>query len=190
MDTAKELGKLDELTAKVEGMKPEAGDDAAASERGGVALRVLIQIARSDDDAAARVLEAIPPILDKLPLDEPEWSRWSELVVADRAAGRPTLRRRALAIAEALAVRAGKKPPTEADKRAPSKLWEDQVKNLRAAGLPVDRGRSGRDLEPRRPALGPGHPDAGPDARHRRTDPPLDRARWRSSRTSLAMPTI
>ncbi len=133
VDTAKELGKLDELAAQVEGLRLEAGDDAAASERGRRVLLVLIQIARGDDAAAAKAIEAITPILDKVPLDQPEWTRWPELVLAARAAGRPALRRQALSIAEALAVRAEKKPPTEAEKRAPSKLWEDQVKNLRAA---------------------------------------------------------
>ncbi|MGP0063330.1 MAG: DUF1583 domain-containing protein [Isosphaeraceae bacterium] len=130
VDTAKELGKLDELSAQVEGMKLEAGDDADASERGRRALLALIQVARGDDAAASKSIEAIQPILAKLPLDQPEWTRWPELVLADRAAGRPALRRQALAIAEALAVRAEKKPTTVAEKRAPDTLWKDHVKHL------------------------------------------------------------
>ena len=152
MDTAKELGKLDELAAKVEGLKLEAGDDRDASERGRRALRILIQIARGDDVGAARAIEAIGPILDKVPLDQPEWTRWPELAIADRAAQSPGgfVLGQALAIAEALVVRAEKKPPTEAEKRAPSKLWEDQVKNLRArASLLAEAGPAG--ASPARP---------------------------------------
>ncbi len=159
VDTAKELGKLDELAAKLEGLKDSPGDDVAASGRGRLALPILIQIARGDDASAAEGIAKIQPILGAIPLDQPEWTRWPERVVADRAVSRPALRRRALALAEALAVRAEKKPPTEAEKRAPSKLWEDQVKNLRA--------RAELLAEAERPGAPPARPfGTDPDVPH------------------------
>jgi hypothetical protein len=148
VDTSRELGKLDELAAKIEARKPVADDETAASGRGRRAFLALIAIARGDDDAALRLIELIRPALEKLPLDEPEWSRWPELVLAERGMTRPALRSQALAIVQALAVRSEKTPSLEAGEWPPSKLWTDQVQNLRArATLRVEAEKAGTKLD-------------------------------------------
>ena len=196
VDSAKELGKLDELAAKVEGLKLDAGDDAAASERGRRALLALIQIARGDDAAAAKAIEAIEPILDKVPLDQPEWTRWPELAIG----------------------RSGRSPPCAASaspghRRGPGRPRREEAADrggeagaeqaLGGSGqepprpcVAADRGRAGGSKprpalrhRPRRPSLGAGDPDACPDARHRRADPPMDRRATANSRTNPGTPT-
>ena len=92
MDTARSLGKLDELAARVEQAQVPDDDNRTINERGKRSLLAMIQIARGDDAAAARAIEAIQPMLEKIPLDQPEWARWPELALASpghRAAGPP-----------------------------------------------------------------------------------------------------
>ena len=60
-------------------------------------------------------------------LEQPEWTRWPELVAAARAMDRPRLRKTALALLETMA--------EQAQKKSPSGLWEHQVKNARARCL-------------------------------------------------------
>ena len=90
----------------------------------------------------ARLIEPVRPRLEKAPLNQQEWTRWPELVLADRAIRRPAIRAQAIAIAEALAVRTDKEPPIEAERRAaPRTLWKDQVQNLRARATLLNEDR-------------------------------------------------
>jgi hypothetical protein len=132
VDCARELGKLDELAERVGSIPTAAVGDDPAGGRGKLALLALIQIARGDDDAAAQAIAALGPPRDKLPLDQPEWARWPELATAARAATRPALRPKALALLETMARQAASRTPTEEEKRASSRLWEHHVQNLRA----------------------------------------------------------
>ncbi len=136
--SAKEAGKLDELAARVEPLKVQGDDPGASFERGRLALLALISAARGDDATAGKSLEALRPLLHKLPLDPDQWSRWPELAAGDQAVLRPELRRPALALATLLADRAEKEPASEARNRLPSTLWEVQVKNLRARAASTD----------------------------------------------------
>jgi hypothetical protein len=129
---ARSLGRLDELAAQVEQIAPVAGDNRAVNERGQHALLALIQIARGDDAAAAKSLAAIKPMLDRLPVDQPEWARWPELALAARALEQPALRRDSLALLETISAQAEKKTPTEEQRKVPSRLWQHQVRNLQA----------------------------------------------------------
>ena len=63
----------------------------------------MIQIARGDDTAAAKALETIKTLLDKRPIDQPEWTRWPEMVLAARAIERPSLRTPAQSLLETMA---------------------------------------------------------------------------------------
>ena len=89
VETAKALGKLDELVNRVAAIKLESESDRVANERGRIALEALIQIARGDDTAAAKALDSMKARLDKSPIDQPEWMHWPEMVLAahPRAAG-------------------------------------------------------------------------------------------------------
>jgi hypothetical protein len=136
--SAKELGKMDELASRVESLKPDADDLFNLSDRGRLALLASIHAARGDDAAAGKSIEALGPILEKLPLDLEEWARWPELVAADQAVRRPELRRPMFAMAEVLVGRAEKRPATEASNRVPSTLWETQVKHLLARATATD----------------------------------------------------
>jgi hypothetical protein len=189
VDCARELGRLDELAARVEGGKPavEEGseDDRDAARRGQLALRALIDLARGDDAAVARGIEATRPLLDKLALDQPEWTSWPELALAERAVARPALRPRALAVIETLLERERKKTRTEAEKKAPSGLWEDRLKDLRARAI-ATAGAAGASA-PARP-LGD-DPDVLPWARVTQTraqsrgdGEPIARWTWRDGR--------
>jgi hypothetical protein len=121
-----ESGKLDDLARQVEALKVEGLDPFAASQRGRLALLAMIQGARGDVAAAVATIDALRAILEKLPPDLDEWARWPELVVAERTAHRPEFDRPALAMMELLA------------RRAPSTLWEVQVKHLRARAATPD----------------------------------------------------
>ena len=85
VDAARSLGKLDELAARVEGIKLEGNDDGATGERARLAMLGLIALARGDDGAAAKALESIKPLLSKLVPDAPTWQRWPELCLVTRA---------------------------------------------------------------------------------------------------------
>ena len=54
VDTAKALGKLDELAKRIEAIGPQTDSDRGDDERGKRALLALIQIIRGDDAAAAQ----------------------------------------------------------------------------------------------------------------------------------------
>ncbi|MFI5456257.1 MAG: DUF1583 domain-containing protein [Isosphaerales bacterium] len=124
VEVARSLAKLDELAARVQAIELLPGGDPPAGERGKLSIQGLIEIARGDDAAAAKTLALIKPMFEKLPLDQPEWTRWPELVLAARALDRPVLRAAALSLLGTMGDQVGKKSPGE--------LWHHQVKNLRA----------------------------------------------------------
>lgn len=129
VDAAKAAGKLDDLVARID--RAEANDDA--SRRAQLALGVVIAIARDDDAAAGRCLEALKPLLDAMPLEPHEWTRWPELVATVRSVDRPALRAQALALLATM--------DAQVRKRATTQTWDMQVKHVRArATLLAERG--------------------------------------------------
>jgi hypothetical protein len=122
VEAAQRAGKLDDLAARV--ASAEANDPL--SRRGKQALEVLIAIARDDDEAAGAALGRLKPLLEAMPLEPTEWGRWPEFVAATRAIPRPPLRGRALALLDVMAA--------QAQKVGVGRIWENQVKNLRARG--------------------------------------------------------
>ena len=126
VETAKTLGRLDDLAARVRGMT------LATDERGKLALDGLIGIARGDDAATAKILAELTVLLSKQPPDGPQWTRWPEMCLAARAAARPALRKPGLALADAIALQVEKRKLTAAHKMAPEETWMHQVAHLRA----------------------------------------------------------
>ncbi len=83
VETARAIGKLDELAARVESISVDDGAEARRRSRG------LIAVARGDDTAAAKILQEAAPLLAQRPIDLEEWQRWPELCLADRALAPP-----------------------------------------------------------------------------------------------------
>jgi hypothetical protein len=122
VDAAAAASKLDELAERVKNL--ETKDDFAR--RSQLALLVLIGIARNDDAAAVASLSALKPLLEKLSLDGPEWTRWPELIATARAIHRPTLREQALALLDVMT--------DQTQKKSPRGQWDHHVRNIRARG--------------------------------------------------------
>ena len=129
VDAAEAAGKLDDLASLLDADKT-AGE---VNGRARLALVALAAAARGDDAKAADALAELKPLLEKVPANDPEWSRWPELVAADRAVRRPALRDPALGLLEVMVDQSQKKSPTP--------VWEHQVKNLRARGRLLAEGK-------------------------------------------------
>jgi len=132
VEAAKTLAKLDELTARIEGIKLALSEHAAANERAKLALLGMIAGARGDDAAAAKALESIKPLLEKSSSDQPAWGRWPEMCLASSARSRPALRKPALALVTTMVEQVAKRKPTAVEKRTPREAWMRQVKHLLA----------------------------------------------------------
>jgi tetratricopeptide (TPR) repeat protein len=130
VETARSLGKLDELAERI-GVAPL---DDAVDERGRLALRALIGLAREDEAMAGSALAAMKPRLEQLGPDQPPWTRWPELVAASRAITGPSTRGRALELLETMAGQVESRKELRG-------LWDDHIQNLRAqARLLVEPG--------------------------------------------------
>jgi hypothetical protein len=130
VDTARALGKLDELAARIDRAEPEAQGDS--DRRGKLALEAVIAIAREDDARAGGCLDRLKPLLEAVPRDDPERSRWPELVAASQSIGRPALRARAIALLETMAAQSRKSPA--------GKTWQTQVNHVLARGRLLAEG--------------------------------------------------
>ena len=122
VETARSLGRLDELATEVE-MAEAVGD---VNLRGKLGLLTLVAVAGENDAEAAVSLTALKPLLETLPLDQPEWIRWPELVATASAVRRPALRAQAIVLLDTMAV--------QAQKKSAGKVWQTQVKTVRARG--------------------------------------------------------
>lgn len=89
---AKKLGKLDELAERIE----QAKEPSLA--RGRLAMLALVRTAQERDEPARKALEDLGRLIAPLPLNEPIWRRWPELVAAQGTMIRPALRQAALAL--------------------------------------------------------------------------------------------
>jgi hypothetical protein len=92
---AKKLGKLDELVQSVQ----KASTPGQA--RGRLAMLALLQAAQGRDNEAAKALGELAAGIAPLPVNEPIWQRWPELVAAVGTMNRPTLLPSALALLDA-----------------------------------------------------------------------------------------
>ena len=143
VETAKAIGKLDELVNRIDGIKRETDSGRVANERGKVSLQALVQIARGDDSQAAKAIETIQKLLDQRPFDQPEWTRWPELVLATRAIERPSLRTPAQTLLETMAGLFDKKPGNPDEPRAATGLWEQRIDHLRARATVLAQAEKG-----------------------------------------------
>ncbi len=89
---AKKLGKLEELADRIE----QAKEPALA--RGRLAMLAMVRAAQERDDPARKALEDLGRMIAPLPLNEPIWRRWPELLAAHGTMHRPALRQAALAL--------------------------------------------------------------------------------------------
>ena len=131
VETAKALGKLDELAKRATAINVEPESDRAANERGRFALDALIQIARDDETEAAKALESMKARLDKRPLDQPQWTHWPEMVLAARALERRALRSSAQSLLETMSGLFDPKSGNPADPRVAPGLWKQRIDHLR-----------------------------------------------------------
>ncbi|HTU90940.1 MAG TPA: DUF1583 domain-containing protein [Gemmataceae bacterium] len=89
---AKKLGKLDELAQRVEqALGPELA-------RGRLAMLAMARAAQERDEPARQALEELGRLIAPLPLNEPIWRRWPELLASRGTMSRPALRQPALAL--------------------------------------------------------------------------------------------
>ncbi len=89
---AKKLGKLDELAQSLQ--KANAPGQA----RGRLAMLSLVRSAQERDDEAHAVLGELAATIAPLPVNEPIWHRWPELVAAVGTMNRPALLHPTLAL--------------------------------------------------------------------------------------------
>jgi hypothetical protein len=149
VDAARSLGKLDELTARVEALKSDTNDHGALAARSRLALLGLIAIARGDDATAGKTLESIRALLEKLPIQEAEFTRWPEMCLATRALAQPALRDRCLALVNTMVTQVDARKPTEEETRTHPETWMRQVKHLRARlELLMASARRGKEAAP------------------------------------------
>jgi tetratricopeptide (TPR) repeat protein len=92
--TAKAIGKLNELSNRVEKARPAAGQIG----RGHLALLVLIYVAQGREADAEIALKQLRPLLEALGDDVQDIQRWPELVAASATLDRPGLRPSAMAL--------------------------------------------------------------------------------------------
>jgi tetratricopeptide (TPR) repeat protein len=92
VELAKKLGKLDELAQRVE----QANGPELA--RGRSAMLALVRAAQERDEPARKALDDLGRLIAPLPLNEPIWRRWPELLAAHGTRNRPALRQAALAL--------------------------------------------------------------------------------------------
>jgi hypothetical protein len=89
---AKKLGKLDELADRIEQAKEPA------LTRGRLAMLAMVRAAQERDELARKALEELGRLIAPLPMNEPIWRRWPELLAANGTMHRPALRQAALAL--------------------------------------------------------------------------------------------
>jgi tetratricopeptide (TPR) repeat protein len=95
IESAKRLGKLDELADRV------ARADGA--DRARVALIAMIRAEQERDADALVALQRLKTLVEQTFETDAEWTRWPELLAASRTAVRPALRKAAIAILDLLA---------------------------------------------------------------------------------------
>jgi tetratricopeptide (TPR) repeat protein len=92
---AKKLDKLDDLVSSVQ--KADTPEQA----RGRWAMLALLRAAQERDDEAQAALSELTRLITPLPVNEPMWQRWPELVAAVGTRNRPALRSSVLALLDA-----------------------------------------------------------------------------------------
>jgi hypothetical protein len=96
--TAASLNRLDELEARI----TEAQKQVADPLRDGLAMHLLVSVARGDDAASIQLLANILTELKKLDGATPAWQRHAEFTAVVAALQRPNLQKHVLPIAEML----------------------------------------------------------------------------------------
>jgi hypothetical protein len=131
---AKKLGKLDDLVERVR--KANAPEQT----RGRLAMLALLRAAQERDEQARSALGELTRLIAALPINEPIWQRWPELVAASGTMDRRALNRPAQALLDAQVKRieqafSQKVSPPGRDE------WMRRVRQARAAaqvlGLPA-----------------------------------------------------
>jgi tetratricopeptide (TPR) repeat protein len=132
---AKKLGKLDDLVERVR--KANAPEQT----RGRLAMLALLRAAQERDEQARSALGELTRLIAALPINEPIWQRWPELVAASGTMDRRALNRPAQALLDAQVKRieqafSQKVSPPGRDE------WMRRVRQARAAaqvlGLPAE----------------------------------------------------
>ncbi|MBX6313365.1 MAG: DUF1583 domain-containing protein, partial [Isosphaeraceae bacterium] len=121
---AKELGRLDDLAARVEACEAWNRQD----QRGRLALLAMIRAAQGREDEAAACLKDLAPLLAQVGKDDPDWSRWPELLAAASLLDRPKLRAPALALLDFLV-------KEQIQKGHRGGLWQNWAQHERARAL-------------------------------------------------------
>jgi hypothetical protein len=118
VETARQLGRLDELAVQVE--QADAGDLHAL--RSQTALWLLIAVARGDDEGARPLLVDLYSLASKIEPGTPEYQRYPEAVALAAAVRRPALVEATIIIADMLVEQQRKDSVTG--------RWESTVRHL------------------------------------------------------------
>ena len=130
---AKELGKLDELAARVDAI--EAKGDAET--RAKLAMTAVVRAAQGKDAEAEAALKALRGLQDAIAGDVPELGRWPEFAAAVAALDRPALLVPATAILDAIV----SPKQAQGDRRGP---WEHPIRHYRAVAQTLARPEADR----------------------------------------------
>jgi hypothetical protein len=142
VELAKKLGKLDELAERIEQAKE------AEQSRGRLAMLALVRAAQERDEQARKAIEDLGRLITPLPLNEPIWRRWPELLAAHGTMNRPGLRQSGLALLD-LQIKKLEESSMRFIPLTDREAWLPHVRQTRAAvqvlGLPTSHRPFGDD---------------------------------------------